>query len=109
MTLNEISEKFKHLEVSEKRDMSDDYNELVFYTKDVDEWNRILIDTLGPAVKPPGMKAGEEHVALARNYGGIYDNQTLFEKEFESVVIIAMFWPWQDNEHITLKLALLKE
>ncbi|MCK4809874.1 MAG: hypothetical protein KAS99_02930 [Candidatus Omnitrophica bacterium] len=109
MTLNEINEKFNHLEISEKRDMSDDYTELVFYTKDLDEWNKIFIDTLGPAIKPPGIKASDNDMALTRDYGGIQDNQTLFKKEFESVVIIAMLWPWQDNEHITLKMALLKE
>ena len=34
--------------------------------------------------------------------------QTLFKKDFEGHSIIAMFWPWQDQAHTTLKIALLK-
>ena len=109
MELDEIIEKCRELEVCEKRHISNEYNELVFYYKDIDEWNGRFTDIFGPAIKPAGVKPEREIRPLVKNYGGILRNQTLFKKEFDNVTIIAMFWPWQDNMHITLKVILLKK
>lgn len=108
MTIKEIRERCGKLSVHEEREVSDDYAELVFYNKDLNEWNKALIDTLGPAIKPAGVEPTKENLRLTENYGGIYDNQTLFKKDFGNVSVLAMFWPWQDNTHTTLKVALLK-
>jgi len=109
MELNEIIEKCRELEVYEKRCITNDYNELVFYHKHVDEWYRIFTEMLGPAIKPAGVRPKRKIRHLTKDYGGILKNQTLFKKDFDKVTIIAMFWPWQDNMHITLKMILLKK
>ena len=105
--LKEIIEKCEKLNISEKREATDNYYEAVFSTKDTDQWNNALSEILGPAVKPAGTKPNKEDQRLTRQLGGIYENQTLFKKEFDSSIIIAMFWPWQDGEHTTLKIAHL--
>ena len=109
MTIKEILNKCSELEVSEKRSVSDEYGEIVFYNRDIDEWSKILTGVLGEAIKPTGVKPAFDHLALTKDFGGIYKNQTMFKKDFESCNIMAMFWPWQDNEHTTLKVVLLRK
>ena len=108
ITLNEIIERCSGLNVVTKRELTDEYGELVFSSKDIDKWRKILTDILGPAVKPEGVKPAKENKKITSDYGGIRRDQTLFRKEFDSVVIIAMFWPWSDGESVTLKLACLQ-
>lgn len=109
MRLKEIVEKCSKLGVDEQRCVSDEYAELVFFNKEIEQWHKILIDALGPAIKPPGAQPTEEDLRLTKDYGGIHDNQTLFKKEFDDSIAIAMLWPWQDETHTTLKIALLKK
>ena len=109
MTLKEIIQRCSMLSIFEKRDSADEYNELVFYSKDIDQWYKIFADILGPAAKPEGVKPTKDVSALTKDYGGIYENQTLFKKEFDGATVIAMFWPWQSGVHTTLKLVLLKK
>ncbi len=107
MTLKEIVEKFKELNVYEQRSVSDEYVELVFYSKEIDKWNKALVDILGPALKPAGVEPTKDDQDLTEDYGGIFGNQTLFKKEFDGVTVLAMFWPWQNGTYTTLKAALL--
>ena len=109
MTLKEIIEKCGRLSVREKRCITDEYGELVFYNREIDEWNKTFADIFGPAIKPAGSKPTEDDLDLTRDYGGIWIDQTLFRKNFDGVTIIAMFWPWQDAIHTTLKMALVEK
>jgi len=104
MMLTKITEKFGELVICEKRISTQEYCELVFLSKETEKWHSIFTETLGPAVKPPGKIPNREHRLLTKDYGGIWFNQTLFKKDFEDAIIIAMFWPWRDNIHTTLKL-----
>jgi hypothetical protein len=109
MTLKEIIEKCSKLDIKEKRCVSDEYYELIFYSKDINEWNRIFADIFGHPVKPAGTKPTVDDLSFTKDYGGICANQILFKKDDNKQVIIAMFWPWQDNTHSTLKLFLFKK
>ncbi len=107
-TLKEIVEKAKPLEAYEQRSLSDEYLEFVIYNKDIEQWTKLLVAILGPAVKPAGAKPTKEQLKLTEDYGGVFENQTLFKKEFDGVTVVAMFWPWQDHTYTTLKAALCK-
>ena len=109
MTLKEIIEKCGTLPTCEERCIGDEFCEIVFYSKDTDEWNKIVADFLGHAIKPAGMEPTEDDRYLTRDYGGTWPNQTVFKKDFGDVTVIAMFWPWQDGIHTTLKIALSKK
>ncbi len=105
--LKEIIEKCSALGIYEKRNINDEYCELVFYNKETAYWLKIITDILGSAAKPQGIKPIQEHLRLTKDYGGIYAHQTLFKKEFGNATIIAMLWPWGDRTHTTLKIAIL--
>lgn len=104
ITLKEIIERCSGLNIEDKRKLTDEYGEFVFSSKDIEQWSEILTDILGPAVKPEGGKPAKEDKKITDDYGGVRRDQTLFRKEFDGFVIIAMFWPWSDEESITLKL-----
>ena len=108
MTLRDIIERCRALRVEEERQNGDTYSELVFYKEDMQEWHSIFSDILGPATKPAGVKPTKDHLRLTEDFGGIWPGQTLFKKEFDHVIIIAMFWPWGDDIHVTLKMARLE-
>ncbi len=107
MKLRDITDCCVHLDVEEKRCEREDLYELVFFDKDLTEWERILSAFLGPPIKPSGTVPTERDLELTGGTGSIRIEQTLFEKKFEHETIIAKFWPWKDGSHITLRMALL--
>lgn len=109
ITLMEIVERCSMLEVAERRHQDETYSELVFHNKEIDEWHRILSEVLGPPVKPAGETPTRDMGRLTQEYGGIRADQTLFMREFDEVTVMAMFWPWSDRRHTTLKMTLLEK
>ncbi len=102
-----IIDRVTKLNLYEKRRIDEKYGEFVFYARELTVWNAAISEGLGPAVKPAGAAPSRDHAKLAKNFGGIRKDQTLFLKKFENCSIMAMLWPWQDSEHITLKLIVL--
>ena len=107
MTLKEIFSHLMHLEITETRTRNDEYIEVVFLNRDFNEWYGALTSHLGLPRKAAGAKPTQSDQKITRNTGGIRANQTLFEKSFGDVSVIAKFWPWGDEIHTTLKMALL--
>ncbi len=105
--IREIVKKCDSLTVYQRRITDDNYCELVFYSKEIAAWEKILTNILGKAVKYPKAKPTKEDICLTKDYGGICDNQTLFRKDFQNTTLIAMFWPWQNLIHTTLKIAVI--
>ena len=101
--------------IHEMRSSSDQYEELVFFSKDISDWYRILTEKLGPPVitaekinlddasKETISSKKDAALKLAKSYGGISKGQTLYYGTYDSTVISIMIWPWQDNAHVTLK------
>ena len=55
---------------------------------------------------------GEIDLVVAIGRGGIIPGAlvaNIFKKDFADLSVIAMFWPWSDGTHTTLKVALLKK
>jgi hypothetical protein len=107
MQLKEIFDRCRHLKIYEKRSLSNEFIELVFYNEDASEWFHIISSFLGPPVKPKGQQPSQKDLDITAKTGSIRVEQTLFEKEFDEGIIIAKFWPWKDNVHTTLRMALL--
>ncbi len=107
MTAQEILNKCSHLTVYQERDVDNDYVEVVFFSKDIAEWTTVLTEIFGEPLSPSGVAPTPEAVQLTKDYGGISAAQTLYKKDFPSGGILAMFWPWQDSVHTTLKIICL--
>ena len=100
----EMLHSFHNLNIYERRSENEDYIEIVFFNKDFSSWEKLFMNLLGPAVKPPQENPKKEDLLLTEKYGGIHKNQTLFRKDFEKSSLIAMLWPWKDSLHTTLKV-----
>ena len=107
MTLEQILLACNKFKIHTKRVISDEYCELVILNEEIDEWSTVLSSILGEAQKPKGMEPTPGDLELTKASGGIRVGQTLFKKEVGDLTIIAKFWPWEDNVHTTLKMALL--
>ncbi len=102
--LKDIINKCNALKIYEKREETDAYFEIVFYTKDLNIWEETLSSFFGAPVKPTGLKPTRDDAGITKNYGGLQANQTLYKNESKTGTVIAMLWPWQDKTHITLKI-----
>ena len=107
MTLDDIILKVRDLRVFERRSLSSEYCELVFFSQDLDAWYQVLSATLGNPRKPAGKEPTDTDLELTIKTGGIRVNQTLFEKNFGGKTVIAKIWPWDDDRYMTLKMAML--
>jgi hypothetical protein len=107
MQLKEIMDGCKHLHVIEQRCSTAEFIDLVFSNTDIEEWQRVLSSFLGTPRKPRGQAPSDSDLRITAKTGGIRTDQTLFEKDFPVSVIIAKFWPWKDNQHTTLRMAML--
>ena len=105
--IEKLIENCRALGINEERFIEDTYYEIVFYTREMSEWTELFTNFLDSAVKLPGTPPTKEQKELTRPYGGIMKDQTLFRKEFKHGAIIAMFWPWKDSVHSTLKLIVV--
>lgn len=107
MELYDFISKFKHLDLRQKNyhvDSRGEYAQLVFDSGDTQKWYQGIQDLLGPPVKTEGQPVTDDLVRLTKDFGEIFDHQTLFCLEKENQRILAMFWPWKDSHMITLKI-----
>ncbi|MBI9075039.1 MAG: hypothetical protein JEZ02_06470 [Desulfatibacillum sp.] len=107
MTPGDILKKCHSLSVAKTREMGDEYAELVFFSKDLEKWDEVLSEVLGPAEKKRDARPSREQQGLTRKLGGVRHGQTLFAKKCVQGTVVAMYWPWRDRTHITLKLGLI--
>ena len=107
--LKDIFQQFQNLAIYEKRSVTDSFVEIVLYNKDIQEWNKLLHEFMGEPFKKAADKPSRQMKDLTNEYGGIEIGQTLFKKDLEEGIILAMFWPWGNGNHTTLKIFTLKE
>ena len=105
--------------LSEVRERSELYEEVVFFKKDSPEWHRVLTSKLGPPLiseegklsdgNNPSITEVQKKIALklADSLGGIREGQTLYFGKLEDSKVVVMIWPWQDDIHVTLKEVVL--
>lgn len=107
MKVTDVIDQCKNLTIVHKRRITPDYAEVVLPSKDILYWADVFSRIFGEPVSPAGIKPSEEDIALTKNFGGIGLHETLYRKDFAGGTLLAMFWPWQDGEHTTLKIVSL--
>jgi len=112
MDLIDLLAKLKHLDYAQKKyhvDRHGEYVQLVFSSKDLSAWMASISAILGDPVKTAGQPVNADVTALTRDFGEIFDHQTLYYQTVDHHRIMAMLWPWNNRESITLKIMILKE
>ena len=94
------------------RESSEQYEEFVIMQKDISDWNKILTEKLGSPISPVENNDSSEDslslkdstaLNLAESHGGIRRDQTLHYGLLNSSEILILIWPWQDNNHVTIR------
>lgn len=106
--VKEILAACEGLKIDETREVSDDYAEFVVLKSDVEQWSEKIATVVGPAAKPAGEKPSSADTKVTDSFGGIQKEQTLFYKDQGDSMTVVMFWPWRDDEHVTVKVARTK-
>lgn len=106
MSIKNILEQCSELSIYEKRKLGDDYIEIVIFKADLLKWCQQFDKILGEATKPESSSPTDEDVAVTEEYGGVFDNQILYHHPFEEENVVILIWPWQDNVHTTVKIAV---
>ncbi|MBU1044728.1 MAG: hypothetical protein KJ915_10075 [Candidatus Omnitrophica bacterium] len=109
MTAKDIIKKLDKLDIYQQRRVADNYAEIVILNSEIFICAEIMDELMGAPVSAAGIKPTEQDIADTKDFGGIFDEQTLYKKDFDRARILVMFWPWQDGEHITLKVVCLSK
>ncbi|MFZ5572717.1 MAG: hypothetical protein ACOZF0_20150 [Thermodesulfobacteriota bacterium] len=106
MSIKLILETCNELKFKKIKKQKADYIELVFFAEHLPKWTETFTSLLGPPVKPAGKPpSGRDH-RLTRELRGIRPDQTLYFNKIGDNPVLAMFWPWKDRLHITLKVSI---
>lgn len=111
MELIELLAQLNHLDYSQKKyhvDRYGEYAQLVFAHKHLQVWLDAIVQILGEPVKTADQPVTSDILNLTEDFGEIFDHQTLFYREIDHQRIMAMFWPWSNDESITLKIMIQK-
>ncbi len=112
MELIDLIAKIGRLEYSQKKyhvDRFGEYAQLVFNSRNMEAWLECIGVILGAPVKTAEQNVTDDIVQLTKDFGEIFDHQTLFYREIDGQRIMAMFWPWKDQEATTLKIMILNK
>ena len=101
MRFEQIKKTVKGIGFETAREDNENYLEVVIVKDKLNELLVRLDGLFGPAQEKPSRQAEE----AIRGFGGIMKGQTLYFWHQDSSFIFAMLWPWQDGEHITIKMA----
>jgi hypothetical protein len=110
MEIVDIINKLKYLECSHKKyhvDADGEYAQLVFRSHQMNQWQASIEEMLGPPLKTSEQPVTDDIVRITEDFGEIFDHQILYYLKLDGQRIIAMFWPWQNQESTTLKIMIL--
>jgi hypothetical protein len=105
MNFSQLKTEIKNVAFETVRTDAEDYFEAVITKEKLTELSFTLEKGFGvPAWPSKNRLAAQIQKAIAE-FGGIRDGQTLYFGNEDKYSLFAMLWPWQDAEHITLKIA----
>ncbi|MCG8431532.1 MAG: hypothetical protein MJA29_10220 [Candidatus Omnitrophica bacterium] len=105
MQYSELREVLKTAVFEVKRVERDDFLEAVIVKSALDDLTAKLQSFFGEPVSSSGAALSPREQERVDSLGGIMPGQTLYLKQEQEMLVCAMLWPWQDGEHITLKLS----
>lgn len=84
------------------------YRQLVFPKKDLQTWTKVLTRILGEPKKPIGKETALFQRKITQEFGGLERSQDLHYLDFGTYRVLAMLWPWRDDQSVTFKAAIVQ-
>jgi len=106
MDFIQLKTQIKNVVFETVRADDEDYFEAVITKERLGELNLSLERGLGVPAWPSKNRLARQVQKAVEEFGGVRAGQTLYWGNQEKVSLFAMLWPWQDAEHITLKMAM---
>lgn len=101
----QLKTEMKNIAFETVRTDSVDYFEAVLTQGHLSELTSRLDKAFGSPAWPSKTKLSPQIKKNIEEFGGVWEGQTLYFGSSEESSLLAMLWPWQDGEHITLKIA----
>jgi len=105
MPLTEVKKEMKSVGLTEVRIDTADYFEAVLTKEVLAALSLKLEKIFGAAQYPSSKSLPDDIVAMTQKFGGVREGQTLYFTKENGLSKLAMLWPWQDGQHLTLKIA----
>lgn len=104
MQFNELIKEVNNVIFTTVRQESGIYFEAVVAKKELANLTTRLENFFGPPMWPLKNNLPSQVQEAIRDFGGIMPGQTLYFWNQGNDTVFAMLWPWQDGEHITIKM-----
>ena len=104
MDFSELKKQVQGVNFGEIRVDAENCFEAVTTNEDMGTLTALMEKFLGPPAFPSAAPLSSAMQTTIKNYGGISDGQTLYYLSQGNSAVFAMFWPWGDKTHVTLKL-----
>ncbi len=105
MTFIELVGQLKKIPCEEIRKESEGYYEFVISGKSFAQLYPVLESYFGVPFKPAGIEPSGKVKDVAKQYGGVEKQQTLYYFQRDGLSNCAMIWPWGDGSQATVKMA----
>ena len=106
MEFSEFKEKVKNVGMEEIRKDSHNYFEAVIFKDKIKDLTGVLNDFFGPPTPIWFLndKSSYKIDEILKSFGSIRKGQTIYLRDSEGFIVIAMLWPWNDGRHTTVKV-----
>ena len=83
---------------------SNNYFEAVLLKNKLSDLTKNLEKIFGAPKLPSEKELSAQMQEIINGFGSVRGNQSLYFLKEEEYYVFAMLWPWQDGEHITLRI-----
>ncbi len=109
MNFDKLTADILNLSVEEKRFHSENRLEIVVAKQNFDNFRDVLTSYFGTPYKSAGKYPNGTAKRIAKPYGGIRREQTLYLNTDEIKTTIVLIWPWGCGVRATLKILIVEK
>jgi len=96
--------KIKNMDFETVRINNNNYFEAVLLKNNLSDLTKNLENIFGAPFCPSEKELPAQMQEIINGFGGVRGSQSLYFFKEGEYYVFAMLWPWQDGEHITLKI-----
>ena len=104
MSFQDLVTEIQFLKPVENRAQKADYLEVVVERDHLEPLSKVLTAYFGAPLKPEGQSPSGKASELAKPYGGIRQDQTMYCRQTPQHNEFALLWPWGNGVRVTAKI-----
>lgn len=104
MLFQQLKTEIKDIGFEQVRKDNEDYLEAVILKSGLPQLTTRLERFFGSLAWPSKTSLSSQAKEVIEDFGGLRHGQALYFKQQDNQATFAMLWPWNDGEHLTLKV-----